>query len=461
MTRLSAVRLLVFASLGVPGAMLLLVLGVFLPRFYAAHAHLSLLAVGGTFTLVRLIDISFDPLIGFAMDRTRTPIGRYRPWLLAAAPVVMLAIWRLFMPPQGIGAGYLVMWLVVLSAGGSMLALGLAAWAASLAASYHDRSRVYGWMQAVGVAAVILLLLLPALTRGDIQPAAASGIAKIGWLLIISIPVLFLIGIPATPDRTSTTSTYAAFSLNDFVIAIRRPDMMRIVLSDLFLTLGPGMTAPIYIFFFHDAKLFSIPATTTLLIFYIGAGLFGAPAWAWIAQRIGKHRTVQIACVAYAITQTILMILPAAIYLPTAIGMFAVGFCVSAFPLAVRAMVADISDVVRLEQDRDLTSVLYAMVTTTSKIGSSITSGISFTILAFVGYQASEAVQNTPQAIFGLEMVYLFPPIVLVFFGGAMFFGYTLDARRHGEVREALEAREYAAAEESLVGLAPVPGKAA
>ena len=49
---------------------------------------------------------------------------------------------------------------------------------------------------------------------------------------------------------------------------------------------------------------------------------------------------------------------------------------------------------------------------------------------------------NTQGAIFGLEMCYLFAPIILVFLGGGMFFGYKLDAGRHAEIRSALDARE-------------------
>ena len=65
---------------------------------------------------------------------------------------------------------------------------------------------------------------------------------------------------------------------------------------------------------------------------------------------------------------------------------------------------------------------------------------------------------NTPHAIFGLEMCYLFAPIILVWFGGAMFFGYKLDSKRHGEIREALDV---AAAEESLTGPLETPPMAA
>jgi GPH family glycoside/pentoside/hexuronide:cation symporter len=72
-----------------------------------------------------------------------------------------------------------------------------------------------------------------------------------------------------------------------------------------------------------------------------------------------------------------------------------------------------------------------------------------FPILAFVHYNGAEGAVNTPGAIFGLEMCYLFAPIILVWFGGAMLFGYKLDSKRHAEIREQLDL---AAAEEALLG---------
>ena len=168
---------------------------------------------------------------------------------------------------------------------------------------------------------------------------------------------------------------------------------------------------------------------------------------------------MQIACVCYSITQAILMALPRVWphytlgqSIPTIVGMFSVGFCASAFLLLVRSMIADVADEVKLEVKQDLTSLLFSMVTTTTKVGASITVLIVFPILAAVGYNGAEGAVNTKGAIFGLEMCYLFAPIILVWFGGAMFFGYKLDSKRHAEIRAGLAALDVAAAEESLVG---------
>ncbi len=458
----SLATLFAFALPGMTLAGMALVFGVYLPRFYVGLGN-GFLAVAGAIATVRFIDIWLDPVLGVVMDRTRTPIGRYRPWMIAGGPIAMLGIYKLLMPAGHVGPGYLTLWMLVTYAGASMLNLSIAAWAAVLSTSYNERSRVYGVTQGLAVLGAVSLSFLPLFTHGAIVLGKAASMPAVGWILIVALPATILVCAAFTPEKIAPAPAKARFSLADIWVAIARPSMLRVVAADLVLTLGPGTTAPLYVYFFHDAKGFDIAEVGFLLIFYIGAGLVGAPVWGRIARRLGKHHTVQIACVAYGISQTVLMALPrvwphhtpldAA---PTIVGMFAVGFCASAFLLLLRAMVADVVDEVRLERGQDLTSLLFSMVTTTTKIGTVITVVVVFPILKLVGYNGKEGAVNTPHAIFGLEMCYLFAPILLVFVGGALFFGYSLDARRHGAIREALEARDaalsLAAAEESLLG---------
>lgn len=449
--------LLAFGLPGMPLAGIVLVFGVYLPRFYVGLGN-DFLAVAGAIAVVRFIDIWLDPFLGLAMDRTRTPIGRYRPWLIAGAPITMLGVYQLLNPQGPVGSGYLVLWMLVAYAGVSMLNLSLAAWASVLAGGYHERSRVYGVTQGLAVLGAIGLALLPALTHGAIVLGKAASMAKVGWIIVIAIPILVAISATLTPERAAPVAARASFRLKDMLSLARRPAMLRIVLADLALTLGPGTTAPLYVYFFHDAKGFGIAEVGFLLIFYIGAGLIGAPFWGRVATRLGKHRTVQVACVAYAVSQTTLMALPrvwpghqmldAA---PTIAGMFAVGFCASAFLLLIRAMVADVVDETRLETGHDFTSLLFSLVTTTTKIGTVITVVIVFPVLKAVGYNGKEGAVNSAHAIFGLEMCYLFAPIILVFFGGAMFFGYRLDATRHGAIRAALDARDLEATTQEAI----------
>jgi glycoside/pentoside/hexuronide:cation symporter, GPH family len=456
------INIFTYGALGMPVAGFAVIFGVYLPRHYVSLG-VGFVAVSAAIFIVRIIDMSFDPLVALIMDRTKTPIGRYRPWMLAGAPFLLLGIYKLLMPSGSVSAGYLILWLVVTYIGLSMMTLGLAAWGAVLAKGYNDRARVYGWTQAMGVIGSVSFLLLPVFTHGKLAPGLKSSMPTLGLILIIAIPIALLITTALTPERVVPIAQRPKFRLIDYWLALKRPSMLRLILADLALTLGPGTTGPLYVYYFHDAKGFTIPSVSLLLISYIGAGILGAPFWGRVSQRFGKHRTVQIACVVYSITQATLMALPRvyghysfAQALPTVIGMFAVGFCASAFLLLVRAMIADVADEVRLEQKQDLTSLLFSMVTTTTKIGGSITVAIVFPVLALVHYNGAEGAVNTPSAIFGLEMCYLFAPVILVWFGGAVLFGYKLDANRHADIRAALEAHDEAASLEALTGPTPL-----
>jgi Na+/melibiose symporter-like transporter len=451
---------------GLPIAGLLLILAVYVPRYYVGLG-VDFVAVGLAIVTVRILDIFLDPILGLVMDRTKTPIGRYRPWLLLGAPIAMVGIYRLLVSHGTVGAQDLIIWLLVTYAGNSMLTLGIASWTAVLATGYNDRSRVYGWIQGMTVIGSVGLLTLPLYTHRQVVVGKAASMPTVGWILIVALPITVAICAMFTPERIKPTVDRPRFSPRDYWTGITRPSMLRIIVADLLLTLGAGTTAPIYVYFFKDAKGFSVGDVGLLLIFYIGAGLIGAPFWGWVAKRLGKHRTVQLACVCYAIAQTSLMAIPRVWpgykpvdALPTAAGMFCVGFMVSAFVPLVRAMVADVVDEVRLVTKQDLTSLLYSMVTTTTKIGVAISVSIVFPILKLVGYNGKEGAVNTPHAIFGLEMCYLFAPIILVFVGGGVLFGYTLDARRHAEVRAALDEHEgrldEAASLESLTGPTPL-----
>ena len=440
-----------FGSTAVPIAAIALVMGVYLPHFFTSYIGLSLGAVGAAFGIVRVLDLAVDPLLGMAMDRTRLRLGRYRPWMILGAPIVMAATYMLFMAKPGMGLGFLVVWLLVLFLGVSILTLAQAAWAAALATGYHDRSRVYGVIQAVGVVGAVLILLLP-LALAKTPAGAHGGVAAMGWFLIITMPLTVALCCWATPERVAPEPQGAEHvTLADYWALITRPEMLRLVFADFVIALGPGTVAALYLFFFHDARHYTTAQTSILLLCFIAAGLVGAMAWAQIARVIGKHRALIASTVAFAVAQTLLMLVPPANMALCVPAMAFVGLVSAGFVPLVRAMVADVADEVRLETGQERTGLLYALVTTTQKIGSAITVTVSYGVLQLVGYNPAEGAVNTPAAIRGLELCYVFAPITLVFLGGAAFIGWKLDATRHAEVRRQLDIRDGLAGEAGLL----------
>ena len=101
--RLNFPGLIAFSLPGLCIGALAVAVSVYLPRYYAGHLGLGLSAVGLAFGAVRLFDMTFDPVIGVLMDRTRTGLGRYsRCGSPSARPVLMIPVYMLFMPrPPG------------------------------------------------------------------------------------------------------------------------------------------------------------------------------------------------------------------------------------------------------------------------------------------------------------------------------------------------------------------------
>lgn len=72
----------------------------YLTFFYTDVLGISAMAVGGLMLVARVIDAVTDPLMGIIGDRTRSKLGRFRPWIIAGSPFLGLSIFALFSAPS-------------------------------------------------------------------------------------------------------------------------------------------------------------------------------------------------------------------------------------------------------------------------------------------------------------------------------------------------------------------------
>jgi len=458
---LSPLGVLAFACAYMPYAALNLSVAVQLPRFFASQLGLGLMAAAAFF-IVRLIDIPVDPALGLLMDRTRTRIGRYRPWMMLSAPILMLAIYMLYQAPAGVSEGYLIVWLLVVYLGMSILLVAGNAWASTLAPNYQARSRIFGAMLAMGVFGTMCCLFIPAIAENG-HHAEIEGMRWVGWFLFGLAPVSAAIALARTPERLVEPHRGTPFRLADYGALLGRGNVLRILAADFCVTMGPGWMAALYLYFFHDSRQLSLTASNLLLALYIAAGLVGAPATAWLANRISKHRALIVSTTFYSLILIIIPLTPKGQWLPSVLPMFLLGGLATGFVVMVRAITADVADELRLEGGRDLTGLLYAVTSATTKAATALSISVSFWLLSVQGYSVSPKAVNSAAEIHGLELTYIIGPIVFVMLGGAAFLGFRLSAEKHAEIRRQLEARDVEAAALQAVTGAPadLPGEPA
>jgi Na+/melibiose symporter-like transporter len=425
---------LAIGALGIP-------LGVYLPAYYAGHLGVDLSVVGVAFAAVQFIAIAFDPAVGYGLDETKTRWGRFRPWMLAAGPVLAIATVAVFMARPGIGATYLVLWQLLLYVGLSMSQMSTNSWASVLAPEYHERSRIYAWMQVVGFGGALICLLLPPILGALGTTDEVAVVHAMGWLVVIVAPLTSLLAVTLVGEPEVSRTARERIGLFDYLALIRRPAMRRLLSASLLLTSAPSLTGALYFFFFHQARGYSFDQSTLLLLIYIAAGLV-MPAWAWAARILGKHRALMAAAFIAAATQCLLLVLPNGVFLPMAFAMFVAGFSANSYNLLLNAMVADVSDEIRLETKQDRTAPLFALMTVAAKIGAAIPLAVTFPILKAVGFDPAPNAVNSVAAIHGLENCFVFAPVFAILAGGLSVLGYHLSAARHDEIRRQLDEHD-------------------
>lgn len=437
----SSWSLAAFAAPCIPLSALGLPLVVYLPEFYVSTVGLSLSAVGAAFLFVRLIDIAFDPFVGGMMDRTRTRLGRFRPWLLAGTPLVAAGAFALFMARPGASAFYLWAWLLVTYAGYSMMVLSHTAWGGVLSSDYQQRSRIYSWWQGGNVVGMILVLCLPpiiaSLTKGD----HTAGIRAMGWFIVALLPITVLLATRTIGEPAAPATRHAA-GIRQYLALLGRPSVRRLLTADLLMGVAPGVAGALFLFFFERIKHFDKTQSGVLLLVYFLAALAGAPIWPWLAKRFGKHRAMALGAVFYAIVQFAAVLTPPGeVWAGVALLVLA-GLPYTAAPMLVRSMMADIGDEERLESGIDRTGLLYAIVTGTLKLGYALAIAV-FPVLAWLGFDPKAA---TPTGETALTLLYAIAPAAMALLVAAIMVRYPLDAKRLAEIQRQLAARDAAEA---------------
>ncbi|OIQ64773.1 putative symporter YagG [mine drainage metagenome] len=300
---------------------------------------------------------------------------------------------------------------------------------------------MFGVVAMLGVIGAVIVLLFPILA-GRFGRTGAQSVQDMGWFIFWLTPITIVICALRTPERITRDHGAEQFRFRDYLSLLIKPDLLRLFLGQMALTLGPGWMSALYVFFFTDSRGYSLGVASLLLLLYVLAGVAGAPLTAKLAQRLGKHRALMVTTTAYSIGLCMVMVVPKGNVILALPVMFWCGFMAAGFDLMIRAMLADVADEVRLEQGKERLSLIYALNTLAAKIALAFSIGLTFPLIGKLGYVAEEGYRNTPQAIHVLEIAYIVGPILFVMLGGVCVMGWRLTEARHAEIRRQLDAQD-------------------
>lgn len=435
---LSNKQLFSYALIESPMAMAATPLALFIAPFYTRDLGLSLAAVGTILMLARISDVITDPLIGQLSDRTRTRIGRRKPWVLLGAPLMLLSVWMLFVPSVPMTNLYFAIWLVAIWLGWTFIGIPYYAWGAELSTNYHERTRIASFRTALGIVGTLVAIIVPLITGG----LMGYGYAIDESLHVVAIcatvfliPAVLLLwrvpeGAPIESRRISTREGLRMMWNNG--------PFKRLMLGFTLSGLGPAFGAPLYILFVIHVLEANIASNLVLLVFYV-SNLLGVGLWGVVARRYGKRNAWVAGMITVLIAQPGYWFLgPGDLYWMMVV-FFILGIGIGSFSALPAAMKADVIDLDRLKTGEDRTGLFFSVWSLASKLVAALAAGFALNAVALFDFQA--AGDNGPTQILALRVVFVFLPIICYVAALCVMWKYPISEERQNRLMELLHRR--------------------
>ncbi len=415
---------------------------VFIPRFYASDVGVPLALVGTYILVARIVDLFTDPLMGFISDRVQTPWGKRKPWVLLSAPVMMLSIYMLFMPPEGAGGGHMLFWMLVLGVGQTMVIIPYWSWGAELSTDYNERSRITGWRAQAGIVGNFATQIIPitAAALFAYSTDAESVLRLVGITIIVLMPICILATVTRVPEPLRPPQERVRM-LEGLKLMVTNKPFLRLVIAFMIGYIGLNITTPLYLFFVSDV-LGAEDKTPYILSIYMVTSFASVPFWVWLSTKISKHRAYVAAFAMIAIAHPFYLLLGEGDIwwmIPVTI---ATGFASGGFSqMLPNAMKADVIDYDTLRTGENRAALFFSAWSFAQKSTASIGAAIAMFGLAFLGFNAEPGAVNSEDELFGLRFLFsAFPSIF--FLGGALIvWNFPITPERQREIRAEIEAK--------------------
>ena len=429
-----------YSMVALPIGAMAMPIAIYLPPFYSSSLGLSLATVGLIFTLARVWDLVTDPIMGVVIDRYGSRWGQYKHWVALAIPLLMLAVYKLFLPnPSDVSALYLGGWLLVLYVGYTMLSISHNSWGSVLAGDYDERSKIFGWREIFIILGMALVLAIPAALDLSRETPISEKLAAMGIFCLVLFPLTVLPTVLAVPDKRSVRTE--TIGLQDVLELVRsNPTLWRLLFADFTTAFAMSATAALYIFFATYAFELKDHASLALLLYFL-AGFLAMPAWLKLAYRMGKVGAIRMA-IGYT------MLLQAGLFFVTDPGniplfwgyTFLAGLAFGAGPTLLHSMMADLTDIDESKTGQKRAGMYFALLATVNKLGGASAVGLTLTLTDRL-FGFTPGLENSPEAIQGLLVIFCFAPAAALAITYLPLHRYPLSKEKQAEIKQDLSEK--------------------
>ncbi|KQS04122.1 hypothetical protein ASG11_07580 [Sphingomonas sp. Leaf357] len=411
----------------------------FLTDFYglAAGVAATLIAVS------KFYDAFADVAMGVVSDRTKSKMGRRRPYLVLGAVLLAISIVAIFAAPSFASETtrlvYMAAILVFYATAYTVFNVPYMAMPGEMTRTYHERSELMRWrVYAVGLSIIIATALGPKLLDwfGGGQGAYAR-MALVFAPIVIGAGIVAFLGTARAPSA-ARVATHYTIGQQIRSAAGNRPFVILVAVK--FITLMSLGTQSIFPFFFE--RILGVPNSVLGTYFLCQSAMFlVAPSlWLWVSARVGKKATF-LAALAISVPAWLSWSLAvhgealALVYLRGII----IGISGSGIILMGQSMLPDTMEYDFRKTGLRREGLFAALYTTVEKLSGAVGVALVGALLGAYGYIQSRGatVVQPESALWAIRVTMAYVPTAITLAGIAALIGYNLDERKLTAMRDA------------------------
>lgn len=419
--------------------------GNFLMIFYTDVFGISMSAVATLMLFSRFWDAINDPIIGGLSDKTHTRWGRYRPWLLFAAPltalVLILTFWAHPDWSQTHKIIYMAVTYCILVLGYTCVNIPYGTLCGAMTQNMTERaqintSRSVSAMIAIGIINIITIPLIEWLGNGN----ARQGYLLIAILYGTIFAVCHIFCFAKTKEVVEVpVAQKIPLRLRLQAVAKNKPYLLALLGQVLFGFILYGRNADLLYYFTYvenDAVLFTYYSMAIIIPSIIGAACFpkvfqltSNKGWAASVFAFGTGITIIALFFFSPVTS------PIPFYLFAALSQF----FFSGFNTAIYAIIPDCVEYGEWRTGIRNDGFQYAFISLGNKIGMALGTALLALSLGWAGYEANTT-QNEAVVAIMRHSFSTIPGILWVVTALALFF-YKLDKRSYNRILAVIKYR--------------------
>ncbi len=392
---------------GLPGliaALPVIPVAVLLPSWYASDLGLGFLLTGLVLGAARIIDLASDLLVGTIADRIDWYGYRYKPLVLAGALIAGAGLVALALPPAPVTTMWLGLGSIVLFTGWTLMMVPYTAWGAELSHDHHERSRLTASREAAGLCGMLIAITLPLLA------ATLPGAADVAPLLALSVAAIAfgvpaMIGFALLVPEPAVRANHERFSVSDIGDLWRLREFRRTLTCWFVNGIANGLPAVLFPIVVQDYFALDDSDLYGLLVCYFGAAVVAMPLWLTLARRYGKVRAWKVA-IAFNV-----LVFAQVLWLDQSTAVWFIGICIASgmtlgADLALPpSLQADILERDRQHSGRRRTATAFALWSMATKLALAVAIVAAFAGLGLSGRGAAAGSPPDPAVLLCLYVV--------------------------------------------------------